>query len=398
MSNTLTGGYETVMSKTVQKFLEKEQVFRALASFKEQAVLSEGVTVNRPYRSSFVASDYTANTDVTASSTTLTASNLTVNNSKVISLQFDPVEDIQLLTNPGTLVGLYSERMSYVLKDLLDRDFFDEVDNAALALDESDFLAGSSSGDPIDLDSVNAEEVWNDAYAELAGNNIGSDDLYAVIDPAMRSKISQRAMGTAFQKADDAFMNGFTGKSFAGFKIYVSNNLPTTQAFTLTDATAAITFTIAGVVWTAIDTLGTTAGTVFTDSATLDTWGTNLAKAISGSTAATFYVETSVRKRAKLRTKGLSASYAAGTNILTITGYGRFSASTTDAGVTVGEQTVKAMCGKFGAIDMVVQMQPHIQINKATNNLGSTLLAHTLWGTKTFEDGAERLLKLSIKG
>lgn len=397
MSNTLTGGKETLMSQSVQRYLANLEIFRKLASFQEEAVLVKGTTVNRPFRTGFIHESYTANTDITASDTALTAATLVVNNSDAVRIDIDPVEDIQLLTNPDSLRALYGPRMAYILAQLHDRDFFDEVDNAALGIDESDFLSGSSTDDPIDLRTVPAEDVWTKAFSELDDNGIGAGGLYAVIDPGMVSEITQRGMATGFNIADSFFKNGFKG-DFAGFDIFVSSNLPSSQAFTLSDATAANTFTLRGITWTAVDTLGSTAGTVYTNTATLDDWGTNLAKAISGDTAATFYVEVSGDKRDNLRTRGLTASYDTGTNVLTVTGYGRFKVKFTDGTAVAGEQTIKAMCGQFGAIDMVVQMQPHMQFNKQPANLGSSLLAHTLWGTKTFQDGAQRLLKLLIKG
>jgi hypothetical protein len=386
------------MSTTVQRYLEKLQLFRKLASFREESVLVKGVNVSRPFRSGFVSEDYVANTDVTASDTSLTASTLTVNNNKAVRINVDPTEDIQLQTNPDSLRALYSPRMAYILTDLLDRDYFDEVDNAGLTLDESNFLSASASGDAIDLDVVPAEDVWLDAFAELGGNNIGAGGKYAVIDHKMAAAITKRQIGGGFTLADQAFSNGFTGTNRFGFDMYISENLPTTQAFTLLTATQNNTFTIKGVVFTAKDALGTTAGNVYTNSGTLDTWGTNLAKAISGATPSTFYVEVSADKRDRIRTQGLSASYDTGTNVLTVTSYGRFRVTATASSLTAGEQTVKAMCGQYGAIDMVVQMNPTMQFNKAEGNLGSVLIGHTLWGTKTFEDGAQRLLKLSIKG
>jgi len=398
MTNTLTGGYQTKMSLTVQRYLEKVAVFRKLASFREESVLTKGVSVNRPYRSGFTLEDYVANTDVTASDTSLTASTLTVDNSKAVRINIDPVEDVQLMTNPDSLRALYGPRMAYVLSDTLDRDYFDEVDNAGLGLDESDFLSGSSALDPIDLDTVPAEEVWLDAYAELGGNNIGAGGKFAVIDHKMASRIALREINGGFNTADNVFKNGYTGQNKFGFDIYISENLPCSQAFTLVNATEDNTFVIKNVTWTAKDALGATAGNVFTDSATVDTWGTNLAKAINGDTPSTFYVAVDAKKRDRLRTQGFSASYGTGTDILTITSYGRFKVTYTAASLTAAEQTIKAMCGQYGAVDMVVQMNPHMQYNKAPANLGSILLGHELWGTKTFEDGAERLLKLLIRG
>lgn len=395
MANTTTGAFETVMSKAAQKFLNREHFFRRLANFREQNNLRKGQSVNRPIATEvFDVNDYTANTDVTAQDWSYTQQLLTVNNSKATRIDVDPTEtaDIQLSDFPS----IFTRQISQALGNALDRDFFDEVDNAALDIDESDFDTGSSAGDPIDLSAVNAEKVWGKAAAELQGNSIGEGRLFAVIDPAMKNEITQRGIATTFNTSDKFFAKQMLNEDFQGFDIFVSNNLPSSQSFVLATVTEDATFTVASVTWTFKDALGATAGNVFTDSATLDTGGTNLAKAINGDTASTFYVPVSATNRQKMKRFGFTATYTTGTDTLLVTAYGRFNAAFS-AGATAGEQTIKAMCGQMGGIDMVVQMQPRIEINKQPGNLGSTIIGHTRWGTKTFDDGAERTLKLLIK-
>ena len=398
MAHTLTGGYQTAMSATVQKYLEKIELFRKLASFREESVLTKGVAVNRPYRTGFTAAAYTANTDLTATDTTLTSSTLTVDQSQGILLKIDPVEDVQLQTNPGSLRALYAPRMSKTLAQLHDRDFFNEYSNAALALDEHDYASGSAVNDPIDLATVPVDEVYLDAFATLGQNDIGVGGKFAVVDNKILAAIAKRGLATGFQLSDTVFNNGFTGGKFAGFDLYVSENLVCTQSFTLLAGTENGTFTLNGVTFTAKDALGVTAGNIYTNSATLDTFGTNLAKAINGDATSTFYVEVSAFNREKLKARGITAVYTANTDTLAITSYGRIKVTFSTGVATALEQTINSICGQYGCIDMVVQLPTNIQFNKATNNLGSSLIAHTLWGTKTFEDGAQRLLTAKIKG
>lgn len=398
MANTITGAYENAIAKRAQKFLTRAFAYPKVASFEENNNLTFGVSVNRPYRNdNLVPASYTANTDVTAKNETITQQLLTINRNEAVSFKADPTEDKQIML-PQKLKALFAPRLAHRLGNNIDRDFQDEVDNAALDLDESDFISGSSSGDPIDLSSVNSEEVWLDAHAELMNNNIGEGRLYTIVDPKMLSKITQRGIEVGYNMADVFYRNGFTGKQFAGFDLYVSTNLPASVVFTYS-ATGANgkAFTINGVTFNQVTTIGTAAGNVLmeTDATTCATNVKNFLNDL-GTTSAK-QVSLGASDKDKLEYAGISASSSAGA--VTISAYGRMTLSVeASSNSSFGEQTVKSQCGQYGAIDMVVQMQPHVQVNKATNNLGSTILGHTLWGTKTFNEGAERLLKLSIKG
>jgi len=401
MANTTSGGYETLMSKMVQKFLYKRPVFSKLASFAENNTLTKGVSVNRPYRNNLVGftSDYTANTDVTATDWSLTQSTLSISESKAVSIQVDPVEDKQLITTPGNAQALWASNITDALSEDMDRDFLDEVTNAGLDIDNGDF--GGTASTPISLSDQNAEKVWGQAQAELQANAIGSGGLYTVIDPYMANEIAQRGIATTFTQSDRMFNNGFAGGGLLGIDTYISNNLPSTVTYTLATAipAAADTVTINGVTFTWQTTLGSTAGNVLSETSVTQS-AANLVVAINAGTGAgSKYVELSAANRAKLKFAGVSATSAAG--VVTITAYGRMSLAkshATAANAVFSAQTVYSMVAQYGCIDMVAQMQPNIQINKATNNLGSTILGHALWGTKTFEDGAQRLLKLSIQG
>ena len=398
MSNITTGGYETIMSKTTQKYLTRSPLFRKLASFQENNTLSHGVSVNRPYRGDFNISTYTPNTDVVHTDWSLTEQLLTVNQSYAASIVIDPVEQKQAFTN---LNSEFAPRLAYQLGNKMDRSFFDETANAGITVDAAYYGAGAS-GAPIDLGSVNAERVWSDAFAELIGN---SDEygqgMYAVIDAKMLSQIQQRGIATTFSLSDMVFRNGMANGPFVGFDVYVSKNLPATAAFTLANAipAASDTVSIAGVTFTFQTTLGASAGSVLSEVSVTQT-GANLAAAINaGAGAGTKYVAICQTDRDKLNNAGIVATNNAG--VVTLTSYGRMLLAknfATSANGVWGTQTVYASCGQYGAVDMVAQMEPTIQINKAVNNLGSTIIGHSLWGTRTFNDGAQRLLKLLIKG
>jgi len=401
MANTTTGGSETKISKSIQKFLTARPVFRKLASFAENNTLVKGTSVNRPYRNDFFgyASDYTANTDVTAKDWTVTASNLSIDQSKAVSIKVDPVENKQLQTANAEV--LFAKRLSETLIDLMDKDFLDEVSNAALSVDAGDL--GGTSGSPITVGTTaEVEAIFGRARSKILSNTDEEVGMYAVIDPYLIDQIAIRGIAQGYNLADSYFKNGFVGSMFAGMDVYSSNKLPSTVDFTIANAIPAAGDTITlttGITFPFQTTLGTTAGNVLSEVSETQT-AANLVAAINGAAGAgTKYVEPSPTVRDRIKRLGIAATSSAG--VVTITSYGRLLTSVnfaTTANGVFGDQTLSCMVGQYGAIDMVAQMEPHVQINKATNNLGSTYLAHALWGTKTFEDGAQRLLKLSIKG
>jgi outer membrane lipoprotein SlyB len=94
--------------------------------------------------------------------------------------------------------------------------------------------------------------------------------------------------------------NGYAG-NFAGYNVYSSNNLQHSRTISFSSVVATDEITVAGVKFTFVSSIGTTAGNVLVganDAASL----ANLAAAINGGTGAgTTYVEVSEADRAKLK-------------------------------------------------------------------------------------------------
>jgi hypothetical protein len=73
--------------------LYKTDVFRSLANFEEQAVLTDGQKVDRPYRANIVVENYTKGTALTAQDLTATSDQLTVDTVKAALLYVDNVKE-----------------------------------------------------------------------------------------------------------------------------------------------------------------------------------------------------------------------------------------------------------------------------------------------------------------
>lgn len=399
MSNTTTGGRENKIASTTQRYLRLMSVMPKLANFQLNNNLTRGQKVNRPFKSDFSVDDYTALTDPTQQEWQFTQELLTVDQSKVVRMDWDPVEKKQIEFDPESE---FISQMAYRLTNQMDQGFLGEVDNASNDLDDGDF--GGTDGNPIDLDSVNAEKVWGQAFAVLSNLGVEPDRRWvSVVDAFMLNAINQRQIATTFNSSDSGFMNGeVKGGQFVGFDLVMSSNLPSSQVLTYTGLPSnGETIKIFGVTFTFVSSIGTTQGNVLIEAGDDDTY-TNLTNAINAGTGAgTKYIEFSTNKginRKKLSGANLVAAQDTSADTVTLTANGDMGTIEALSNATLGDQTVKCLCMQTGAIDAVVQFSPTVQINKISSNLGWTVLAHTLYGIKTFADGADRMLKIAIKG
>ncbi len=206
-----------------------------------------------------------------------------------------------------------------------------------------------------------------------------------------------------FKVADDVLMNGYGDKAYRGeafgLQIAVSQNLPSTYTLGIaTQPTDGDYITVGGVTFTFKTTLTPTAGEVLI-GADADAANTNLAKAINDSgTAGTHYVQLSTANRRKLKNKGVAATANLSPNTQTITGYGTLNvveALTAPADV-FSTKNISNIITRQGAIDLVIQKQPNVDPVKATDRLGWIIRTWDLFGSKMFNEGAERTYKLLL--
>jgi hypothetical protein len=162
------------------------------------------------------------------------------------------------------------------------------------------------------------------AEAKMNQNNIeDTKPRYAVLTPAVKAIVQQSLIFNGFKKADDGLDGTFLGNGFMGrymnFNIYSSNNVLHTQILTSTTTpTATNTVTIAGVVFTFVSSVGSTAGNVLIgadEAASLN----NLASAINGgSGAGTTYIAITDANRLILNMAGVAA-VSDGVHTVTVT-------------------------------------------------------------------------------
>ena len=77
--------------------LYKKNVFRNIASFREEAVLTNGQIVDRPYRADIYVGKYTKGTALTAQDITATSDTLTVDQIFAALIYVDDVDKMRFL-------------------------------------------------------------------------------------------------------------------------------------------------------------------------------------------------------------------------------------------------------------------------------------------------------------
>jgi hypothetical protein len=380
-------------SRRLQLYLKNTLVAREITSFEEQAVLTDGTRVSRPYGTDFFVDNYTKYQDAGSQAIGSVDEFLEINQTKVISFDLDAIDKIQ---NKYDTENYYIEKAQYRLKNEIDGNLLKEVHQFKQFADDG--TAGGTPGNPITLSASNAARFFTNSGALLHTAGCEMDKTWAaVVSPMTAAVITQTMIGSGFNMADSALRNGYAG-DFAGYKIYVDQNVNHSNTISLTNNTLATTnVTIAGVTFNFVTPIGSVAGNVLIGADTTAT-AANLAAAINGGAGAdTTYVEVSAANRAKLRRLGIVATSALG--VVTIRTYGKTTyakAGTNAANVTLGTQVEHAILCRPGAIDMVMQKNIEVQKNKIQSKTGYTMLIWALYGIKTFEEGKDRGLDMRI--
>ena len=365
MAQNLDAFIPELWSRRIQYLTKNALVATQICSFEEQPDL------NRPYPNDLVVNDYVKYTDTTQQDLVGTDEYLDIDQSKEISFAIDEVDWIQMKYD---LENSYVERAAYRLANDIDGKVLAEVSNAVVSMDAGDIGGTMTAG------------------AKLTANGCEMDKTWAlVVSPKMASVIAQTVAQDWFSLADLALKNGYAG-NFAGYKVYSSNNVAHNRTISFSSVVATDEITVAGVKFTFVSSIGSTAGNVLkwaNDAAAL----TNLAAAINGTSGAgTTYIEVSAADRAKL--KNVKAHLDGTTGVLTTAG--DVLVSTPDTTITVGAEEATALLCRPGAIDLVMQQNIDVRKNPLPKQKADYYIISCLYGVKTFQEGKERMVKIKI--
>lgn len=393
MANSITALSPTLWSRIMGRKQYKETVFRAFASFEEQKTLSMGQKVDRPYRSNVVVENYTKGTAATAQDLTATSDLLTVDKFKTILMYIDDVDKIQ---NKYDAAKTWAEEAGKRLSIATDAEVLYEVVNAGNTLEDDDF--GGTDGQPVTVTTSNISNIFAKVNRKLDTQNADMErkKRFMVISPQMFDVLWQYIAGKETLLGDKTGEFGNLGR-WGGLELYMSNNLTASAIWTpANNPSDEDTITISGVTFTFQSVIGTTAGNVLqtVDTATTIDNLVTLINAPSTSTATGIAFTGSdlriVQNMVAVDGTTFVTVYHKGQSFLTVTG--------SEAADVWSKKTQHVLAGVKGAIDVVVQKEPDVEMASTVSQgkRGMNVMPMTVFGVKTFNQGANELVNLKI--
>lgn len=395
MSNSLTPLSPTYWSRRMGRKLYKTDVFRALANFEEEAVLTDGQKCDRPYRANIVVENYVKGTALTAQDLTATSDQLTVDTVKAALLYVDNVDKIQ---NKYSAANAWIDEAGRRLSNALDARFLYQVFNANNTIDDADI--GGTSGDGIQLTTGNVLDVFGAINMKLDTQNVPEEERFFALSPQFYNVLWKYIAGKESLLGDRTGENSNVGK-YAQLALYKTNNLTGSARWTpANQPTAADTITINGITFTFQTTIGTGAGAVLVVTNTATTLanltalinaggvgdGTNNVS-VSTANQRTMQDWVAVNGTTYIEVRAMGASY------MTVTG-----SDATDVW-TATQQIQNNIAGRKGAIDMVIQKEPSTEMASTVSagKSGMNILPMTLAGIYTYNQGKNEIVRVKIR-
>jgi len=389
--------FQEVADNTYQEVFSKLLVAKKIANMRFEPKLKFGESVERFIfdMSAVRVRDVVRGNASTIDSVTDSTELLTINIEKEAAFHLSDGEVTQAgPLSPGEVIG--GEVAKKVAIDL-DARVFAEVENAANIFDTGDLTTLVSSGVPIALSGTTVPQMVSRMPAKLKNKNQLLTNMALVMDAYALSDFEQYLLGKQFDIVNSVFKNGYAG-AIAQAEVFVSENLTgeavLTSAGVFTNSHVAI---INGVTFTAVTTIGTTAGN-FLIGANAAASITNLVALINnpGTTSATQVALSAADQILVTDDYKMVAVGTATTVTVTCIGGGRMTVTETLTNCSWGTPWIKAYYGKKGAIDLVVQDMQSIDMRKTSDRRGTNLFSSYLAGLKVFADGAAKFLHVKI--
>lgn len=220
--NVLSAITPTAWSQALQVPLYKSLVAMEIADTKLMNQLEYGNTLRVNYFDSLTAGTYTPGSTFDLDEIRFVGDSIKIDQYRYTAVYVDEPET--MLTNIDVISSL-TEEMAYQLKDVIDQQVLYNV-SAGIPMDDNDMTAGTASA-LVTASSANIINIFANARKQLRVNNVEDvGDWIAVISPTWAYYLETKSTGAGFNFADSTLRNGYVGE-FMGFKIYISNNLPT---------------------------------------------------------------------------------------------------------------------------------------------------------------------------
>lgn len=392
--------YKTAFDNAYEEIFQKALVAKKIANTRFEKMLTFGASVERfTYDISGVrVRTVTRGAASTIDSITDNNELLTINLEKeaVFYISDGEVKQAGPL-NPGEVIG-----GQIAIKVALDLDgrVWNEVTNAFQTFDNGDLTTLASSGTPITLSATTVPQMVARMPAKLrrGANQDILSNLVLVADSYAASDIAQYLMGKNIDLAAAVFKNGYTG-DISNAQMYVSEKLKSTATLVSSaDYGNTETVVIGGITFTAVTTIGSTAGNFLRGVSEASTMANLVALINAPGTTTAGGVALSAANQLILQDQlGLTAA-TDGVHTVTLTGVGsgRLVVSETAANASFTTNLIHAYFGKKGAIDLVIQDMKEVDMRITSDRRGTNVFSSYLAGLKTFTDGAKKFLDVWI--
>lgn len=394
MSNTLTPLSPTYWSRIMGRKLFKSTVYRSIASFREEATLTDGQIVDRPYRSDISVEIISRGTALNQQDLTTTSDTLTVN--KYLGALFN-VDKIDKAQNKWDAARVFAEDAAKKLAQAIDADVLAEVRNTTHTVDYNDIDSNQTAGLPVPVTSANVFKLFTIASRKLNKNNVDQGNRFAVISAEVHQALLEYVGGKETALGDKTSEYGNMGK-YMGFDLYMSNNLAGSARWTPANQPSdGDTITIEGVVFTFEDGSLDAAGKVKSETNTATTLDHLVAFINSGGVATTTdgYALSAANQRICRTFVAVDGTtyvdvYVKGTPNVTV--------AASEANDPWSHKMQHNVFGQKGAIDVVTQLSPSVEFASRVSAgiLGTNALPYTLYGTKLFYDEIARVVDVQV--
>lgn len=409
--------YKEQMDESYEEIFQKTTISADIANSRFEKNLSFGASVKR-------ARMFIDGVRVRA---------ITAHQNRVIDQLYDGKELITINKNIGTTFRIMKREekqagplspsefagMKIAMKTaiVVDAWVLAETKNAFARFDNGDLTSMISSGTPVDFVKANMEGIVARTQAKL-GRNLGGltaiTNTAWVVDSYGLAEITQYLMAknTDFSKA--VFQNGLVHDLKLNYAdIYLSENLTSDIVLSFASNPGdGQTLTIGNFTFTFVSTIGTTPGNVLIGATANDT-RTNLANAINAhqndtpTDTAQYIVfkndlsdpENPKFDQTLFAELGWVATNLTATNKFSLTGVGagRQLVAGTYTGYAVDSNVVHFYYGKKGAIDVVIQQEVDTEVHPDPYQRATIIMSDKLLGIKTFADGKQKFLDVTIK-
>ncbi len=372
-------------------------------------VAGEGSLVYRQIISYPSIGTYTPGSNISNQNLSSSSESLSIATWFASRVTVDDTEKRQSIIDIGANVA---KKMMANFNNQIEQAVLGQISNAQWSLDDGN--VGGTAGNNIVLNTSNVPQVFTAADTKLDAIDAPKNLRTAVVGGHFlgQLKLQQAARATNF--GDVVTRNGEVGQLF-GWNIVYSNNLPYHAKLAIgTNPTNLDTVTIAGVTFTFVSSIGSTAGNVLignnanasiqylcgaindTNSATADSnggWG------VAGSQYVALSSENRFLVRDKRRLTATASDYGGGSaTYLVIDGYGDIVVSETlTAPADVwSAQRQNALFGTKGCVDQIVQIPPKIEVVRDPYQFADIVKGLLGYGVKTFADGAREMVNVKI--